>query len=118
VTTAASVLITAALSMVLAMREPVVQIVYVENPQRSSAQAEQRQASAADQVAARQIAIAQSRMIAHAAGSGHDYLSLRERILSSGIDALPESVTSPSHDETPAISDSRYGALIGELRGG
>jgi hypothetical protein len=118
-TTAALVLISAALSFVLATREPAVQIVYVEKPQAWSAEAEKRTVTPAEPIAGgAQPLLSPSRMIAQSVAMGNDYFSLRDRVLTLGIDELPEPVNDPSHQETPAIRDSRYGTMIGELRGG
>jgi hypothetical protein len=116
--TAALVLVAATLVVALATREAAVQVVYIEKPQTLSVEAEKQNASAVENVAvARQPLLATSRMNARPAGTGNDYLSLRERILAFGVDMLPASSDEPLQDVTP-LRDSRYGALIGELRGG
>jgi hypothetical protein len=130
--TAALVLIAAALSIVLATREPQVQVVYVEKPPTSSVETEKQKGSAPEHTAvagqpwpstslhtavAGQPWPSTSRSIAWPAGTGNDYLSLRERVLAFGVDVLPAAPDEPLGTVTP-LQDSRYGALIRELRGG
>ena len=115
--TAALVLVAATLGVALATREPAVQVVYVEKP-ASSIETETQMVPATEYVAlTRQPLLSRSGMTERPAGTGNDYLSLRERILAFGVDRLPASSDEPLQDVTP-LRDSRYGALIGELRGG
>ena len=117
-TTAALVLIAAALSIVLAIREPEVQIVYVEKQPASRFAAEKQDETATRHIpAASQTSLSPSGAVARSARRVNDYLSLREQVLAFGVDALPASSHEPARDVTP-LRDSRYGALIGELRGG
>jgi hypothetical protein len=116
--TAALVLIAAALSIVLATREPEVQLVYVEKPPTLNVEAENHNASAADHIPVAQPLLSPSGMFAWSARQGNDYLSLRERVLAFGVDMLPASSDDALSDVTPPMRDSRYGALMGELRGG
>jgi hypothetical protein len=114
--TAALVLIAAVLSILLATRELAVQVVYVEKPQTSSVEAEKQLVPATEYAdLTRQPLLSPSSE--RPAPTGHDYLSLRERILAFGVDMLPTSSDEPLQGVTP-LRDSRYGALIGELRGG
>ena len=115
--TAALVLVATTLGVALATREPAVQIVYVEKPP-SGIETERQMVSATEHVVlTRQSLLSPSGMTKRPAGTGHDYLSLRERILAFGVDRLPATSDEPLQDVTP-LRDSRYGALIGELRGG
>jgi hypothetical protein len=50
--------------------------------------------------------------------AGADYLSLRERVLAFGVDVLRPDNTATSPEADGAETDSRYGTLIGQLRGG
>ncbi len=116
--TAALFLIAATLGVALATRELAVQVVYVEKPP-SSIKTEKQMVSATEHVAlTRQPLLSPSGMIDRPAGTGHDYLSLRERILAFGVDRLPASLDAELPNAASSIRDSRYGALIRELRGG
>ena len=49
---------------------------------------------------------------------GEDYLALRERVLAYGVEVLRPTDTSTTQGESDTATDFRYGALIGQLRGG
>jgi hypothetical protein len=49
---------------------------------------------------------------------GANDLSLRERVLTYGVDMLPTGDSSALHGESDSVSNSRYAALLDELRGG
>jgi hypothetical protein len=127
-TTAGLVLVSATLGMVLATRGPQVEVVYVEKPESRSNETEKERASTkAPTLPVRddRIASIQERLPLRSAAIdrpqmrlGNDYLSLRERVLAFGVDVLPSSSAAALPNESPAVGDSRYGVLIGQLRGG
>ena len=127
-TTAGLVLVSATLGIALVIRQPNVEIVYMEKPANRPREAEEaKQPATASKLSARdgRVASADEWLPLRVSVDdrppirfGHDYLSLRERVLAFGVDALPPSSTAPSPDASPTTSDSRYGALIGQLRGG
>ncbi|MEX2139390.1 MAG: hypothetical protein WD894_09020 [Pirellulales bacterium] len=126
-TTAGLVLLSATLGIVLATREPDVEVVFVEKTTRESSETEKERAPAAasqlpttdDRVASAQEWLPQAPLLDRPQTRfGNDYLSLRERVLAFGVDVLPSYSAAPATNGSPAIGDSRYGALIGQLRGG
>jgi hypothetical protein len=127
--TAGLLMLAATLGITLAMRAPEVPVVYVEQPggvppQPSKAFTGQ---SAANHRDARSEGAASfgsqfpstvpvvRRTLFH---PGANYLSLRERVLTYGVDMLPTGDSSALHGESDSVSNSRYAALLDELRGG
>lgn len=127
-TTAGLVLLSATLGIVLVARQPEVEVVYVEKPVDKSIEAEKQRVPAAPAtLPARDHRVASSQgttEIQTAATNrpkarfGNDYLSLRERVLAFGVDVLPSYSAASENGGSPPVRDSRYGALIGQLRGG
>lgn len=127
-TTGALVLLSATLGIVLAMRQPDLEIVYVERPANGGIKAAQeRSSTTASELSSEDAHVASAqepspvhtpRLVGAPTRFGNDYLSLRERVLAFGVDMLPSPSGAPLPSESPTIGDSRYGALIGQLRGG
>jgi hypothetical protein len=101
-------------------------VVYIEKPVRSAAaprdstQPVDRAVSPRDEMVAAQNRQPSSARLDPWAwvGAGHEYFSLRQRVLAFGVDGLESRAQSPSLSDDPATSDSRYGALLDQLRGG
>ena len=126
-TTAGLVLLSATLGLALVTRPPKVELVYVERPVNRSIGAEKDKQPMAPTLPSSDDRVASSpnplprrtpMLDRPPTRFGNDYLSLRERVLAFGVDVLPATSDAPLPDGSPAIGDSRYGALIGQLRGG
>ena len=111
--TAALVLLSVTLGLIVAIREPGVEVVYIEK------------SSSADAATANDGGMADSSSIATAdafnatrkpPSPGNDYFALREHVLAFGADVLPATTAPTSHLRTE--HDARYGAMLGLLRGG
>ncbi len=127
--TAGLLLVSAALGMTLALRSPEIQVVYVQTPpahtevapERQTAPSKRVNAPSADETTPPADRFGTGGNLATSTRTrppnrGRDYLSLRERILADGVEALGPATLPAS---TPAIlRDSRLGALMSELRGG
>jgi hypothetical protein len=124
--TAGLILIATTLGIALATRSPEVHVVYIEKPVRSAAEPRDSTQPAGRTVSPRNaLAAAQNRQPSSArldpwawVGAGHEYFSLRQRVLAFGVDGLESRKQTPSLTDDPAASDSRYGTLLGQLRGG
>jgi hypothetical protein len=132
-TTAGLLLVSLTLGAILATRtDPEPRIVYVERqaiakneqtePRSTTAQNTAAQNTPAPNATAPNIAAHDSASVLPIAvtrrpGSGDHYLALRERMLAFGVEVLSTTTPSPpSSSETR--TDSRYGAMIGDLLGG
>jgi hypothetical protein len=125
--TAGLLLVAAILGVILATRSPEVRVVYIEKPVRSSSEAlpskqpaDKRPISSPDETVAAQHPQLPSAKIVNRIqfGAGHEYLSLRQRVLAFGVDVLRTRGAMPPRSDDPTASDSRYGTLLGQLRGG
>jgi hypothetical protein len=124
--TAGLVLVAATLGIALATRAPEVQVVYIERPGRLSAESQEAKPPSVVSIDSSHDApatvsstwLADPEFHRTQLRPGHEYLSLRQRVLAFGVDVLQSGAVSPSSDDIPSVSDSRYGALIGQLRGG
>jgi hypothetical protein len=126
-TTAGLVLLSTTLGIALVTRPPKVELVYVDKPVKGSIGMENDQQRAAPMSPAldNQVAssptpfpLLRSALDRPPTRFGNDYLSLRERVLAFGVDVLPATSAAAPANGSHAIGDSRYGALIGQLRGG
>jgi hypothetical protein len=123
--TAGLLLVSATLGVVLATRAPAVRVVYIERPAQAPVEVQQPKQPI------RPPAISPPGHLAQSASprpipllsdgqprAGHEYLTLRGRVLAFGVDALNSRSDATTSGEQTAIKDSRYGALLDELRGG
>ena len=118
--TAGLLLVSFTLGALLATRtDPEPRVVYVERQADVIAKNEQTQprSAAAPNIAVHDSASALPIPVTRRPGSGDHYLALRERVLAFGVEVLLTTTPlPPSSSETR--SDSRYGAMIGDLLGG
>lgn len=123
--TAGLLLVTATLGVMFATREPAIRVVYLERPAEASAAVEQpkqpirvKEILPPDHVA--QSAAPRSNPLLRdvQARPGYEYLTLRGRVLAFGVDVLNWHSATATSGEQAAVNDSRYGALLDELRGG
>jgi hypothetical protein len=125
--TAGLLLVSATLGVALATRTPDVQVVYIERSKVSPAAAQnakqpadRRTIAPQDEVVAASDSHSSSARLVNPPqfGPGREYLSLRQRVLAFGVDVLQSRAAPVSPDDEATISDSRYGTLLGQLRGG
>jgi hypothetical protein len=102
-------------------------VVYIEKPVQSEVAPPDSTQSADSRIVSSRdaMAIAQDRQPSLGKldtwaqiGAGHEYLSLRQRVLAFGVDVLQSHAAAPSSSDDTTTNDSRYGALLGELHGG
>jgi hypothetical protein len=122
---AALLLLSATLGVLLGLRQPGERIVYVNQPVTAKSDAHAGGLSHATSPAT--VAVDRSglprtfieppaRTLVSARG---DYLSLRDRVLANGIDAIrPAAAAAPDDSLGISVRDSRYGVLVNEFRGG
>jgi hypothetical protein len=112
--------------MVLATRQPDVVVVQATTPDHSSRATKKEMVNVSPGTApklndsVRAVESASSMAFLHRpnASMGQEYLSMRDRVLAFGVDSLPSYSANSLSDESPTSGDSRYGALINQLRGG
>jgi hypothetical protein len=106
-TTAALVILSVTLGLVIALRKPTTEIVYIEkSPPAGKVANDKNDSQWQPQAVALRLP-----------SDGNDYLSLRDRILAFGVDVLPTSAAAIK----PAArteGDSRYGAMRALFRDG
>jgi hypothetical protein len=120
------VLVAATLGIVLAIRDPAIEVVYLEQHRTPPTAIEKDLPPAASPSTPEHNRVARAEEFTGGTRAvdrpstrfGNDYLSLRERVLAFGVDVLASPSRAPLPNGSPAIGDSRYGALIGQLRGG
>ena len=123
--TAALLLVSVTLGVMIVTREPGIRAVYIERPAQSSVEVQHPNQPIRPQAISPPDNVAQStspRSIPLRSGiqarAGHEYLTLRGRVLAFGVDALNSRSAAVTSGEPATINDSRYGALLNELRGG
>jgi hypothetical protein len=125
--TAGLLLVSATLGIALATRAPELRVVYVEQPLPSSAALhDAKQAADVPPIGPHdEVVAATDRQSASAeivrrlqVGAGNEYFALRQQVLAFGVDVLRSRGDGPLSSDEPTTSDSRYGALLSELRGG
>ena len=123
--TAGLFILSATLAIALATRE--VRVVYIERTEKAATldadlkqPADRQTISSPDELVAANGRPSTSAMTANRAqiGAGPRYFALRQRVLAFGVDELQSRSAASSPIDYPATSDSRYGALLGQLRGG
>jgi hypothetical protein len=108
------VLVSLTLVIALETRTPAVRVVYVERPGQSSVKVEQVEPAIRIEASGPTIPPLDRAPI----HPRHEYFALRGRVLASGVDALGSGSTAATSGEQAEVKDSRYGALLHELRGG
>jgi hypothetical protein len=127
-TTAGLLLLSAALGIALATREPELIVVTKVTTPESATGAKQKEpapvAPATLPVPDERSAIVSRWSVGRAVvgrsptPAHSDYLSLRDRVLAYGVDVLPSYAATTSQNDARADGQSRYGTLIGQLLGG
>ena len=126
-TTAGLVLLSATLGIALATREPPLVVITKATPPDRKSEANKDASDAAPAMlpaGSEPIAMAWSSIVRPTifdrspAPVRDDYLSLRDRVLAFGVDALPSYAAATPPNDARADGQSRYGTLMGQLLGG
>jgi hypothetical protein len=112
------------LGVVLTLRQPGERIVYVDRPIAVESDAHAGEISRPTPPATVAVgrvgeppAVSEQPLRTHVPVRG-DYLSLRDRALAYGIDAIQAAAAVPDDSLGVSARDSRYGVLVNEFRGG
>jgi hypothetical protein len=123
--TAGLLLVSVTLAIALATRTTEVGVVDIARPVKSTFEVEQVQHPFPIKATAFPPSIAQDAgappkppLNSAQVHLGHEYFALRGQVLAFGVDALDSRAAAATPGEQAAVEDSRYGALLHELRGG